>query len=205
MSALDLLAQSLGGGQMTQLARAVGADKGATQRAVAAALPALLGQMRQNASSPQGAEALLGALQRDHDGSLLSNLGALLGGATGAPASSSRAANGAGILEHILGGRRGQLEQGVAQASGLTPQQVTRLLVLLAPLVMAALGRAQRQRGGGAGTLAEMLGQEAQTAQRAAPGGLLGALSGFLDRDGDGNPVNDLMQGGGALGKLFGR
>ena len=201
-SLLDLLAQNLGGAQMGQLAQAIGADPSATQRAVGAALPAILGAMRQNAAAPGGAEQLLGALQRDHDGSLLDHLGSLLGGQA-----QGRAADGGGILGHILGGRRPQLEQGVAEASGLDLSQVARLLPLLAPIVMAALGRAQRQSGAGADALTQMLGQDAQVARQAAPDGLLGHLSGFLDQDGDGDIKDDLMAQAGraALGRLFGR
>lgn len=199
---LDLLAQTLGGGQMNQLAQAIGADERTTQRAVGAALPALLSAMRQNTASPAGAQQLFGALQQDHDGSLLDNLGALLGGQA-----QGRAADGGGILGHILGQRRPELEQGVAQASGLDLSQVARLLPLLAPIVMAALGRAQRQTGAGPDVLSQMLGQEAQVARQAAPDGLLGHLSGFLDKDGDGDYKDDLMAQAGraALGRLFGR
>ncbi len=201
-SILDLLAQNLGGAQMGQLAQAIGADQSTTQRAVGAALPAILSAMRQNTASPGGAEQLLGALQRDHDGSLLDNLGALLGGQA-----QGRAADGGGILGHILGGRQPELEQGVAQASGLDLSQVARLLPLLAPIVMAALGRAQRQSDAGPDVLSQMLGQEAQVARQAAPDGLLGHLSGFLDKDGDGDIKDDLMAQAGraAFGKLFGR
>ncbi len=199
---LDLLAQNLGGAPMGQLAQAIGADEQQTQRAVGAALPAILSAMRQNTASPDGAQQLFGALQRDHDGSLLDNLSALLGGQA-----QGRAADGGGILGHILGGRRPELEQGVAQASGLNMSQVARLLPLLAPIVMAALGRAQRQRGASPDVLSQMLGQEAQVARQAAPDGLLGGLGGFLDRDGDGDFKDDLMAQAGraALGKLFGR
>lgn len=201
-SILDLLAQNMGGAQMGQIARSIGADENQTQRAIAAALPALLASMRQNTATPEGAQQLFGAVQRDHDGSLLDNLGALLGGQA-----QSRAANGGGILGHILGGRQPQLEQGVAQASGLNMSQVARLLPILAPLVMAAIGRYQRQRGASAGELSQALGHEAAVARQAAPGDLLGGLGSFLDRDGDGDYKDDLMASAGraALGQLFGR
>ena len=44
-------------------------------------------------------------------------------------------------------------------------------------------------------------------ARQAAPSGVLGALSGFLDKDGDGSIQDDVMQQAGkaVLGKLFGR
>ena len=199
---LDLLADNIGGDQMGTLASAIGADPRQTQTAVAAALPAILGAMNRNTNSTQGAQSLARALERDHDGSLLDNLGGFLSGQV-----SGKAADGGGILGHILGGQRPQLEQGVAKASGLNMQQVAKLLPILAPIVMAALGKQKRQSGLDEAGLSGVLAQEATRAQQAAPDGLLGALSGFLDKDGDGSIQDDLMGSAGraALGKLFGR
>lgn len=199
---LDLLADRIGGDNIGQIAGAIGADPRQTQTAVAAALPALLTAMNRNTNSAEGAQSLARALERDHDGSLLDHLGGFLSGQV-----TGKQADGGGILGHILGGQRQQVEQGVAQASGLDLSQVSRLLPLLAPIVMAALGRQKRQAGLDSAGLSGILGQEATRARQAAPDGLLGALSGFLDRDGDGDIQDDLLQSAGraALGKLFGR
>ena len=199
---LGTLAQSLGGQQMNQLANAIGADERTTQQAVGAALPAILAALNRNTNSTQGAQALNRALERDHDGSLLDNLGGFLGGQM-----SGKQADGAGILGHLLGARRPQLEEGVAKASGLDLSQVARLLPILAPIVMAALGRQKRQAGLDEAGLSGLLGAESTIARREAPSGLMGALSGFLDQDGDGSIQDDLMAQAGraALGKLFGR
>ena len=199
---LDLLADNIGGDNIGQIAGAIGADPRKTQSAVAAALPAMLTALNRNTNTTEGARALGSALDRDHDGSLLDHLGGFLGGQL-----SGKQVDGGGILGHVLGGQQRQVEEGVAQASGLDMSQVARLLPILAPIVMAALGKRKRQAGLDAGGLSGMLGQESQRARAAAPDGLLGALSGFLDRDGDGSIQDDLMQQAGkaALGKLFGR
>ena len=200
---LDLIAGNLGGSNMGQLAGAIGADQSKTQTAVAAALPAILAAMNRNTNTTQGAQSLAGALDRDHDGSLLDNLGGFLTGAMGG----SKATDGAGILGHILGGQQSTVEQGVAQASGLDKAQVGRLLMTLAPIVMAALAKRKRQSNLDPTGLSGILGAESQRARQAAPSGLLGHLSGFLDADGDGSIQDDLMAKAGqaALGKLFGR
>ena len=199
---LGTLAQTLGGQQMSQLAGAIGADERTTQQAVGAALPAILAALNRNTNSTQGAQALNHALERDHDGSLLDNLGGFLGGQM-----AGKQADGAGILGHLLGARRPQLEEGVAKASGLDMSQVARLLPILAPIVMAALGRQKRKAGLDEAGLSGLLGTESAIARREAPSGLMGALSGFLDQDGDGSIQDDLMSQAGkaALGKLFGR
>ncbi len=236
---LDLLAQNLNGAPMGQIAQAIGADEATTRRAVGAALPALLTGLDRNTNAPGGAQALAGAVQRDHDGSLLDNLGGFLsqmqgggqapaagggiGGALGSMLGGAggggmlggllgglmggRSTDGGGILGHILGGQQPQVEQGVAQASGLNMGQVTKLLPILAPIVMAAIGKYMSGRNASPADLSGALTQEATVARHAAPTGAMGALTGFLDADGDGSITDDLMARAGqaGLGRLFGR
>ena len=159
--------------------------------AISAALPVLMGALGNNASQPQGAQALLGALQNNHSGlDLDSVLGSVLGGA---------ASDGAGILGHIFGGGQQKVETGLAQATQLDSGRTSQLLQILAPIVMAFL--AQRLGGGqaDAGSLSQALGQEKQQVQQQGgiAGGLLGSL---LDQDGDGQlGVGDLLKIGGSL------
>lgn len=208
-SIIDLLGPALQGPALQQLSRAIGADERQTQTAAQAALPLLLGQMQRNASTPQGAQSLDHALQRDHDGGLLEGLlggaggglggvlGSLLGGAPGGAPPPSRATDGASILGHVFGQRQEPAAEGVARASGLDQGQALKLMAMLAPLVMAWLGRQKRQQDAGPGDLAGLLGGASQQARRQAPSGVLGALGGLLDRDGDGSFIDDL---GGMLG-----
>src|SRR5690606_24109407 len=125
-------------------AQRLGISQEQSSAAISAALPLLLGALGRNASQPQGAEALFGALQRDHAGADLGGvLGAVLGGAQG------KQVDGAGILGHIFGSGQARAEAGVAQATGLGQGQAGQLLKLLAPIVMAYL--AKRVLSGGAG------------------------------------------------------
>ena len=195
-SIFDSVTEQLSGPNLTQLSQQIGADEATTSQAVQAALPMLLGGLARNASSPDGAASLGNALN-EHRGGLMENLGGLLGNAEGG--------TGAGILGHIFGQRRGSVEAGVGQATGLQQHQVGKLLMVLAPIVMAALARRQQAHqeqevpvpGSAAPTtsgpagLPDILEREAQEAQQRAPTGL-GGLLGMLDRDGDGNPLNDI-------------
>lgn len=205
---LDLLGPALNGGTLQNLSQTVGADEQTTQRAMMAALPLILGAMNRNTNDPQGAQSLAHALEKDHDGSLLDNLGGFLGNLTGAGSAASaagvnpRAVDGTGILGHIFGKQLPQVQQGVGKATGLDGGQVTRMLVALAPLVMAYLGRQKRQRNLDAGGLSDLLREESTQARQAAPDDLLGTIGSFLDRDGDGNPLDDVA---GMLGGLLGK
>ena len=208
-SILDLLGSQLDASTLARLGSQVGATPEQTSAAVSAALPALLGALHRNSSTPQGAAALGSALDRDHDGSILDNLGSLLGG--GPSDSHVRS------LDHIFGQRRGNVEDAVASRSGLDRGQVMQILAMLAPLVLGALSRA-RQRGGapggggtggggtGAGStgggLGDILGAAlGQLRQGGGGGGGLGGglgsiLGGMLDRNHDGSFLDDLLGGG---------
>lgn len=192
-SLLDGLLQQLGGDTMRQLSQQLGTDDATTQKAVGAALPALVGALARNAQSPDGAASLAGALDRDHDGSVLNDLPALLGSGGGGA--------GASILGHILGGKQSAVAGGIGAATGLDAARSGQLLSMLAPIVMGALGQAKRTNGLDAGGLASMLGAE-RSAISGQGGGALGSLMNLIDRDNDGSVVDDI---GGMLGKMMGR
>jgi len=205
-SLTDQLFQQLQGAPLQQIAQQLGAGQAQTAGAVSAALPLLLGALGSNASQPQGAEALYGALQNDFSG--IGDLGGLLGAVLGG--SQSRQTNGAGILGHVLGAKQSRAEAGLAQATGLGSDKARQLMVILAPIVLAFLARQLSQRSGAGATgqggasaqlLGAMLGQEQQQVrqQGGIGGGLLGAV---LDQDGDGQVgLGDVLKiGSGLLG-----
>ncbi|HXT52125.1 MAG TPA: DUF937 domain-containing protein [Thermoanaerobaculia bacterium] len=196
-SILDLLGSQLDPATLARLGSQVGATPEQTSAAVSAALPAMIGALQRNSSTPQGEAALGSALDRDHDGSILDNLGSLLGGG---PSSSDVRS-----LDHIFGQRRGRVEDAVASRGGLDRGQVVQLLAMLAPLVLGALSRARQHRGAasgggtsGGGGLGDILGGAlGQMRQGGGGGGLGSILGGLLDRDHDGSFLDDLLGGGG--------
>jgi len=194
--AASLFQQLQQGQGLQQVSQQLGIEPAQASSAVGAALPLLLGAMGRNAQQPEGADALLGALQRDHAPAAGGgfDLGGLLGSVLGG--GGGNATNGAGILGHVFGGNSDRAAQGLSQATGLDSSKTSQLLAILAPIVMSYL--AQRfANGGNAGQLSQALGQEAQAA---SSGGLLTSV---LDQDGDGQlGIGDLLKlGGGLLGK----
>nr|WP_164082600.1 DUF937 domain-containing protein [Stenotrophomonas pavanii] len=197
MSLTDELLAKLQGAPLQQVSQQLGISNTQASGAISAALPVLMGALGNNASQPQGAQALLGALQNNHSGlDLGSVLGSVLGGGGGGGGAAS---DGAGILGHIFGGSQQKVETGLAQATQLDSGRTSQLLQILAPIVMAFL--AQRLGGGqaDAGSLSQALGQEKQQVQQ--QGGIAGGLLGsVLDQDGDGQfGVGDLLKIGGSL------
>jgi hypothetical protein len=188
---LDLVQQELSGNGLQQLSNHIGADPETTRTGIAAALPALVGGMAQTAQQPGGEQAIHEAAQQ-HEG-LLGNLGALLGrgqgstpaGAGAPPGGSIQPAtgtpadlptDGGGLLNRLFGGQQQTVQNHVSQSSGLAPDQTRKLLMVLAPLALAALAHQRRQGQVGPGGLSGFLQQSA--AQQSGVGGMLGNLFG---------------------------
>ncbi len=194
-SLTEQLFSQLQGAPVEQVSRQLGISPEQANGAIGAALPLLMGALGRNATQPQGADALFGALQRDHSGlDLGSVLGAVMGGGN-APE-----ANGAGILGHIFGNNQPRAEAGLAQATGLGGDRAGQLMKILAPIVLAFIAQRMGQGGqGSASALGQMLGQEQQQVreQGGIGGNLLGAV---LDQDGDGQlGLGDLLKVGSGL------
>jgi hypothetical protein len=205
---LDDLTAQIQGNTLSQMSRQLGADETATAQAVSMALPMLIGGLAREAETPTGAQSLDRALAEDHDGSLLDNISSLFGPATSGAAdvATPRALNGAGILEHVLGRKKEPVQQGIGRATGLNGQQVGRLLMMLAPLVMAYLGRRKRETGATASDIGTTLQQERQEVERRAPGlgGILGQIFGAGGEDKPGIADDLARMAPNVLGKMFG-
>ena len=189
----DLLGKEQGAQAVDQISQNVGADHGSVNSAIQMALPMLINGLANNAATPQGAESLNQALERDNHGGILDNLGGLggmiFGGGGDARQPKPKQADAGGILGHILGGNQGQVAQQVSRASGLDMGQTAQILMFLAPIVMGYLGRQKQQQGLDAGGLSDYLGGRQQEIQKSPQGGILGNM---LDRDGDGSSMDDI-------------
>lgn len=195
MNILELITSQLGGNTVSEMSRHLGAEPEKTNSALSAALPLIVGALARNSKSEEGASALAGALERDHDGGIFDNITDLF--------SNPDNGQGNGILKHVLGGKREVAEQAISQKSGLDLGQTAKMLTMVAPLLMGALGKKKREENIGAGALAGMLQQTSQQVEQPEEtGGGGGFITNLLDRDGDGNVMDDI---GGMLGGLFGR
>jgi hypothetical protein len=96
MDITQLLLSQLGEGGVDAMASKIGADKSQTTSALEGIVPTLLGAMSSNTKSESGASGLLGALDRDHDGSVFDDVAGFIGNSDNGP--------GEGILKHVLGG-----------------------------------------------------------------------------------------------------
>lgn len=201
MDLMELLQGQLGDGLIDQLAGQIGGEKEQTSTAVNGALSALLSGISKNVAQPEGAQGLLSALERDHDGSILDNLSGFLGGSV-QPQNTSML-NGAGILNHVLGGNQNPVIDMIAKMSGLDKSKSGQLLITLAPVLLGMLGKLKNQENVGGGGLIDLITKTQQTQTQQSPVG--GIFQRLLDRDGDGEIMDDLLSMGSQslLGGLF--
>lgn len=193
---LGSLMEQLGGGGVSEIGRSLGLSGGDVTNVLSGAVPAIMAGLTRNSSSSDGAAGLLGALDRDHDGSILDDVAGFLAGG-------GSLAGGAGILGHVLGGRQGNVESAVSRSSGVDLASVGKIMAMVAPLIMGALGKAKRQQGFDASGLAAALGGQERAARQVSPSAV-DMFSRMLDSDGDGDPMDDLVKmGSGLLGGLF--
>lgn len=211
---LDLLNSGLGKTIINGVSGSTNTDQNKTSSVLTMALPILMKAMERNASTPEGAQGLMGALSSKHDGSILDNLSGLFGGGV----DDSVKTDGSKILGHILGGKQQGVEQVIGQKAGLDAGSVGNILKVAAPILMGVLGKQAKQNN-----------VSSQNDLGGLLGGLLGGASNsgavtkeqsfleqMLDADGDGSVVDDVAgmvlggakkKGGlgGLLGGLFGK
>ena len=198
----DLLSR-LSGAPAQQIAQRLGVTPAMANGAISAALPLLLGALGRNASQPQGAQDLFGALKEHQDRDIDGTLDAALGGD----------AQGPQILGHMFGSRQPRAERAVGQVAGIGQDKAGMLLRWLAPVAMAYLAKktfdmrnptpaqeSERTDTGQATPSPQVLGDVLQQETRHVEQGSGGLLGAVMDRDGDGDvDFSDLLKAGGSL------
>ena len=170
-----------------QLGANLGIKPNQAGQIIPAVIPMILGGLKRQMETRGGADRL------DH---ILNKYGSedVLGDIAGAMAAKARAADPDPQLGGLLGPSGVQASQMIGQKFGISADKIMSLIPMLAPLVLGALSKQKNQAGG--------------------PG--LGGLAALIDRDGDGNILDDIggflapalgggsSGGGGLLGSLLG-
>lgn len=195
MNILEALLAAQGGSAVQQLGRQFGLGDEQVTSALSALVPALASGFAKNATASGGLDSLVGALAGGRHASYLDDLGAL--------ARPETAADGNGILGHVLGSKdvSRQVAAQAAMTSGVGADVLKKMLPVVAAMMMGALAKNAGAPGGAAsaglpGGLGAALG-----GGPAAGGGLLDMLAPMLDRDRDGSVVDDVA---GMLGRFLG-
>lgn len=208
---LDLLNSDLGKQIIEGVSNDTNQPQNKTADVMSMAIPILMGAMKRNSASQEGADGLMNALNTKHDGSILDNLEGLFSGGV----DNSVKNDGAGILNHVLGNSQDNLTNALSQKSGLDSDSIMNILKVAAPLLLGYLGKQQKEQH-----------VTSSNGMESLLGGLLGAgsnqnqqqslIESVLDGDNDGSVIDDLagmvLGGnknksglGGLLGGLFGK
>ena len=209
---MEMMAQQLGGQALAPIiAQQLGVDPRTAQKAVQVGLPLIIAALARNSQDEKGRDSLHGALQ-DHDGGRWNDVQGYMD--RGGDISEGNA-----ILEHIFGGQRHQVEQQIGRETGMDPNMLSRLLPMLAPLVLAYMGNRMKKQRMQPNDLSDFLSEEQafiqdnhslprfepapqQRKQSGSAGGSI--VESLLDQDGDGSMVDDVGRIGiGILGKIL--
>ena len=204
MDLMEMLQGQFSKTLVDQLGRQIGgASPKQTNSAIQLAIPAIMNAISRNVATPEGADGLAGALDRDHDGSILDDVFGFLSGSR--QASNASMLNGSGILGHILGGNQNNVIGMIAKMTGMDKSKTGSLLVTLAPMILGVLGKQKKESNLGSRDLADLITRSTQNHNRGYK--KAGIINQVLDADGDGSVLDDIGGMGFKflLGKLFGR
>lgn len=207
---LDLLHSEKGKNLVQNTSKETGASEEETSNVLQMAMPLLLGALNKNAKSPEGASKLLSVLSGKHTGGIWDSLSGSLGNSNGIDDSLKE--DGGGILNHVLGGKQNMIAQTLAEKVGISPDKVSQILKIAAPVVLGFLGKKKQENNvDEPGGLSSLLGNLVNN----QPKGEQNLMESLLDRNGDGNLMDDIggLLGGetdkkgktGGLGGLFGK
>lgn len=155
---------------MDALSKSLGADKKQVAKATEALIPTLLESMNSNVQSKEGLNSLLGALD-DHSNAPVDNVDGFL--------KNVNLKDGEKILGHLLGKNTDIVKKDVASKSGLSQDSTSKLMMMLAPLLMGFLGNKKKKESGFDGSiLVKMLASAgASSALSSVIGGLMNQKS----------------------------
>ncbi len=193
MNMMDILNQA---GGINAIANDLGVSPDVAQSGAAALLPAILGGFKREAQGQSsGLEGLIGTLGGMGGGSLLEQV---LG------SQPTPVERGNDILGQIFGSKEvsRQVAGQASEQSGVSSDLLKRMLPILAMAVAGYLahrgGSGDSSQGSG-GMLESILGGVlggGSGGQAAPSGGGLGGLGSLIDLDGDGNPLDDILNMG---------
>lgn len=180
---ISLIMQSLTPDMVSKIASVFNLDGNATQKAVTAAVPALLGGFTKVAATPDGARKLYDAVSQQPPGIMET-----LAGALGGTGQRTLEENGLNMISSLFGGSATQTLAGtISRFAGVDPGVSSSLLGLVAPMVTGALAKQTTAGNLDASGLAQMLNSQKANIQAALPAGL-----------------GDLLKGSGLLGDIAG-
>jgi hypothetical protein len=188
---LSGMLSKMGDSGIEKISQSAGINPSLAKTILAQAGPLIAGKLADNAKKPEGLASLDAALQ-DHDGSVFDHIDDV--------ANPEVDTKGEKILGHIFGGKIGDVVGALAGKNNTESSSTAKLLEMAAPLILGQLGSQKKSQGLDAGSIFDILQGEKKSTQDSGDSMLMDLAEQFLDKNGDGNIVDDLM---GMAGNLF--
>jgi hypothetical protein len=171
MNIVQMILNLLGGDFFGKLGGLLGLSSDRTASAAKAAVPALLGVLASQASTPEGARRIASAVN-DADDGILSNLGGAFD-----QRGRSWAETGSSLLGSLLPSNTlSSLTSVLSKFTGIGSSMVTPLLGSLAPVILGFLKRQTKGFGSDASGIANLLADQKENIVSALPSGLANML-----------------------------
>ncbi|WP_232279717.1 DUF937 domain-containing protein [Sphingobacterium spiritivorum] len=191
---IDLITGGIGTKVITALAGKLGISETKAKWMVAIAVPLMIAALKYNSSKKsEQAESLNNALDNKHTGDALDRVDQIV---EDGPSEDDDK-----IINHMFGKNSDQVKNEIASKTGISSETVGTVLSTLAPIVMAYVGKekAAQSNSGGIGDLLGGLlngGNDNASAngqqQQSSGGGIADLVSGFFDKNKDGNFLDDI-------------
>lgn len=165
---------------LNQLGATVGANESQVKKLTELGIPTLLQALERNSSTSEGAESLATALD-EHEDVPVDDLKGLL--------YKVNKDDGAKILKHIFSGNDDQIENNLAQTTGLEKNQVSSMLAQLAPFLMGALGQQKKQQNIDSNGITDLL---SNVLRKNSNSGMQDIVKNILDSNKDGNILDEV-------------
>ncbi len=142
---------------MKMLGSKVGLDKNTSKNAISSIAQLLTGKLADNASTKEGSEELLRALEKHRNGGVLNKVEDLVNDDVDTDTEGEK------IVDHILGDKKENAIMSMAKNLNIDSGTIMKLLPMVAPMVMGALGKAKEEEKVDSNGLSSMLSSVSKT------------------------------------------
>jgi hypothetical protein len=180
---VSIITQFLTPEVIARIASALGLDRSIAQKAITAAIPAILAYLGNAVTKPGGERQLANAMAQQPSGAL-DSLMSILGGSgqKSLAEQKSLVEKGSSLLSGLVGGStQDTLTRAIGQYAGIGEGTSKSLIGMLGPVVLDTLGQQQRKEDLGIGGLADLLTSQRQQIAAALPSGVASQMSAVLD------------------------
>lgn len=195
MDILNILSEKMGNDFAQKVGSKLGIESNQAQSAINMAIPFITKALSKNTSTNEGAESLMNAIKKKHNGEVFNQLDDLI--------SHPENGEGSGIMKHLFKDKADKIGSLIGSKSGIDTKSGNSLMQILTPMIMGAIGK---ESATGNLDISNLFGIFNSATEKADQNSSIPMqmVNSFLDQDGDGEITDDLMNMSKKfIGKLF--